>query len=249
MCHGRVGRAKWQYVLPIRTADTAVAHESNESTDSDAHFITFGCYKRRHLLSRDQPKRIGLGGLYQELRRLEAQCIGFVVMPNHVHALVWFPRPGCLSRFLHEGKRHSSHWIRAWYGRQQLRYFDDFEVGIRFWQPQYHAFEIGERAKMEEKRDDMHANPVRAGLVARAVDWPWSSARWSLQHKSVGVPMTWVQCDSWKRILKLPAAARHRLRQPGGTQFLIGWLGRSPRRPRSVPNHWGGEDFAPATPP
>jgi len=48
---------------------------------------------------------------------------------------------------------------------------------------------------MEEKRDDMHANPVRAGLVAEAVDWPWSSARWYRQHKSVGVPMTWVQCD------------------------------------------------------
>ena len=66
-----------------------------------AHFITFGCYKRRQLLSLDQPKRFVLGVLNQELRRLDAQCIGFVVMPNHVHALVWFPQTGCLSRFLH----------------------------------------------------------------------------------------------------------------------------------------------------
>ena len=160
-----------------------------------AHFITFGCYKRRQLLSLDQPKRIVLGVLNQELRRRDAQCIGFVLMPNHVHALVWFPQPGCLSRFLHEWKRHSSRLIREWYGGQQLRYFADFEVGLRFWQPKYHGFEIGERAKIEEKLDYMHLNPVRAGLVERAVDWRWSSARWYLERKSVGVPITWVQCD------------------------------------------------------
>jgi REP-associated tyrosine transposase len=26
--------------------------------------------------------------------------------------------------------------------------------------------------------DYIHANPVRRGLVARAEDWEWSSARW-----------------------------------------------------------------------
>jgi putative transposase len=26
--------------------------------------------------------------------------------------------------------------------------------------------------------DAIHANPVRRGLVARAEDWEWSSARW-----------------------------------------------------------------------
>ena len=85
--------------------------------------------------------------------------------------------------------------IRGWYSRQKLRYFEDFEVGIRFWQPKYHAFEICEQAKIEEKLDYMHTNPVRAGLVARAVDWPWSSARWYLERKSVGVPIAWVISD------------------------------------------------------
>ena len=38
----------------------------------------------------------------------------------------------------------------------------------------------------------MHANPVRAGLVKKAVDWSWSSARWYLQKRSVGVPLKWI---------------------------------------------------------
>ena len=29
-------------------------------------------------------------------------------------------------------------------------------------------------------------------LVARAVDWPWSSARWYEEGRSVGVPIGWV---------------------------------------------------------
>ena len=37
----------------------------------------------------------------------------------------------------------------------------------------------------------MHMNPVRAGLVERAVDWRWSSARWYIEHKSVGLPICW----------------------------------------------------------
>jgi hypothetical protein len=37
----------------------------------------------------------------------------------------------------------------------------------------------------------MHNNPVRAGLVKEACEWPWSSARYWLQGKPVGVRLSW----------------------------------------------------------
>jgi hypothetical protein len=37
----------------------------------------------------------------------------------------------------------------------------------------------------------MHLNPAQAGLVERATDWPWSFARWYLEHRSVGLPIRW----------------------------------------------------------
>ncbi len=49
-----------------------------------AHFIRFSCYRRRRLLDHDQPKRILLGMLGDQLRRQSATCVGFVVMPDHV---------------------------------------------------------------------------------------------------------------------------------------------------------------------
>jgi putative transposase len=116
-----------------------------------AHFVTFCCYRRRRLLSLDHPRRIVLGVLNQELRRVAARCVGFVIMPDHVHAVVWFPKPGGLSVFMHEWKRCSSRRIREWYVNQQMHYFEAAPIGVRFWQPKYHAFEIEGRNKLEEK--------------------------------------------------------------------------------------------------
>lgn len=93
---------------------------------------------------------------------------------------------------MHEWKRSSSRFIREWYQQQQLHYFDDVEVGNRLWTPRYYSFEIETREKLEEKLTYMHMNPVRAGLVSRAVEWPWSSARWYELQKPVGVPIEWV---------------------------------------------------------
>ena len=157
-----------------------------------AHFLTFSCERRRRLLDHDHPKRIVLGVLNEQLGSQSARCVGFVVMPDHVHAIVWFPERGQLSRFVHGWKRRSSYNVRAWYRAGDAQYFDRVGLGNRFWQPKYYAFEIFTRAKLEEKLTYMHGNPMRAGLVSRCVDWPWSSSRWYEIGQSVGVPLAWV---------------------------------------------------------
>ncbi|QDU41298.1 Transposase IS200 like protein [Maioricimonas rarisocia] len=156
------------------------------------HFITFSCDRRRRLLDLDCPKRILMGQLNDQLERQKARCVGFVIMPDHVHAVVWFPEAGQLSRFVHGWKRLSSYAIRQWYRQQKARYFHTTEPGTRVWTPKYYAFQIDSSDKLEEKLTYMHMNPVRAGLVERAVDWPWSSARWYETRRSVGVPIDWV---------------------------------------------------------
>ena len=73
-----------------------------------AHFITFSVYRRRRLLDHDHSKRIVLGVLNEELQQHEARCVGFVAMPDRVHAVVWFPAAGCLGGFMQMGKSRSS---------------------------------------------------------------------------------------------------------------------------------------------
>ena len=88
----------------------------------------------------------------------------------------------------------SSFQIRSWYRENRLNYFAQME-NDPFWQPKYYSFEIYSREKMEEKLNYMHLNPVRAGLVERAIDWKWSSARWYESMRTVGVPIEWVEID------------------------------------------------------
>jgi putative transposase len=156
-----------------------------------AFFVTFSCYRRRRLLDDDRAKRIVLGALNAQLHRLAGQCVGFVLMPNHVHALVWFPQSGQLSEFMKQWKRTSSVRIGRLLESEWTSYASRIDKSP-VWQAKYYVFNVYSRAKLEEKLNYMHLNPVRAGLVERPGQWRWSSARYYESKKSVGVPIGWL---------------------------------------------------------
>ena len=48
-------------------------------------------------------------------------------------------------------------------------------IETEVWEPRYYDFNVYTIAKLKEKLHYIHRNPVRAGLVQRPSDWPWSS--------------------------------------------------------------------------
>jgi len=90
----------------------------------------------------------------------------WVVMPNHVHVVVWPRPPETLSRVLHSWKSFTSKEANKILKR----------VGQTFWQSESYDHLI--------RDDDDRArcvaytinNPVSARLCARPEDWQWSSA-------------------------------------------------------------------------
>jgi putative transposase len=63
-------------------------------------------------------------------------------------------------------------------------------VRRRFWQPGGgYDRNITSIEALRAMIDYIHANPVRRGLVARAEDWEWSSARWYAGLRPVKVEM------------------------------------------------------------
>ncbi len=157
-----------------------------------AYFVTFSCYRRRRLLDHDRVKRVVLGVLNAQLASRKATCIGFVVMPDHVHAIVWFPTPGQLSVFMQQWKRLSSHHIACLMRDQLVHYAEKISDHDPIWQAKYYPFNLHSEEKVREKLTYMHENPVRAGLVADPCDWAFSSARYYAQGRSVGVPVRWI---------------------------------------------------------
>ena len=131
----------------------------------------------------DLAKRCVLGCLNQQLHKLGGECVGFVIMPNHVHAAVQFSRPTRLYGFMQQWKRQSSYRCR--------QAGIDTATSRRFWTPKYDSFEIFTEAKLAEKLNYMHLDPIRAGFVQQPEDQLWSSARWWSRRQSVGVPLSW----------------------------------------------------------
>jgi putative transposase len=144
-----------------------------------AHFVTFSCYRRRRLLDHDRAKQVVLGVLNSQLAGRKATCVGFVVMPDHVHGIVWFSIPGQWSVFMQQWKRLSSHPIGRLVRSELIHYAEKIGERDPFWQAKYYPFHLYNEEKVREKLTYMHENPVRADLVARPCDWPFSSARYS----------------------------------------------------------------------
>ena len=94
-------------------------------------FVTFSVYKRRRLLDLDQPKRIVLGVLNHLLESMEGKCVGFVLMPDHVHALIWLERES--QKKIVIGKAGSVLKQAGTLARQELRELIGERVHLELW--------------------------------------------------------------------------------------------------------------------
>jgi REP-associated tyrosine transposase len=157
-----------------------------------AQFVTFSCYRRRRLLDHPRTKQIVIAILAAELNEHGGTCCGFVIMPDHVHAILWFAEVERLSPFMRVWKSRSSRQLKKFVRGQLGQYAKTFDPKEPFRQPKYYPFSLYTEKKAQQKLDYMHLNPVRAGLVKQACDWHWSSARYYEQGKSVGVPIEWI---------------------------------------------------------
>jgi len=154
-----------------------------------AHFVTFSCDRNRRLLDRDKAKAIVLEVLKSELDRHGGRCLGFVVMLDHVHAVLWFPESDRLSRFMHGWKRKSSHALKDFLRKEAPEYAGRLDLSAPIWRRRFYDFNIFSETKLREKLEYMHNNPVRAGLAGTPTDWSFSSARWYALGEPVGVPI------------------------------------------------------------
>jgi REP element-mobilizing transposase RayT len=115
-------------------------------------------------------QRPDIAGLVADALRFFAderyQLDAWVVMSNHVHAVLW-PMPNhSLSRIVQSWKRFTAREANKWLNR----------TGETFWQPE--PFDHWIRNEAEHARCCRYVvnNPVKAGLCAAPEDWQWSSA-------------------------------------------------------------------------
>jgi REP element-mobilizing transposase RayT len=94
------------------------------------------------------------------------RMIAWVVMPNHVHTLIETIEGYPLHTILHSWKSYTANKANQILGRRG-----------RFWFPEYFDRYIRDERHFANAVRYIHENPVKAGLVERPEEWPFSSAR------------------------------------------------------------------------
>lgn len=96
----------------------------------------------------------------------------YCLMPNHVHLILVPPTEQALTQAVQEAHRRYT---------RHLNLKKDWKGYL--WQGRYASFPMDEAHLLAAARY-VELNPVRAGLVKRARDWRWSSARAHLAGKA-----------------------------------------------------------------
>ena len=108
---------------------------------------------------------------------LEFHLIGYVLMPEHFHLLLW-PGP----------QADPSVILQSLKVRTALPATVHSAATHRVWQRRFYDLNIWSDAKVREKLKYMHGNPVKRGLVRSPEQWRWSS--FLDYHLQDGSPLT-----------------------------------------------------------
>ncbi len=164
------------------------------------HELTFSCYQRWPLLTNDPWREMLAESVDRAMEGHRYRLAAFVFMPEHVHLIVYpLAEAGTIDALLKAIKRPFSYRIKQLLIQSEDRLLQRLTIrqrpGVttfRYWQegPGYDRNFI-KPSTVLTAIDYLHHNPVRRGLVKRAVDWKWSSVRYYLvdpPQQYIGLP-------------------------------------------------------------
>ncbi len=156
-----------------------------------SHELTFTCYHRLPLLSRDRTRHWFVDALNRTCKDQNVAPWAWVIMPEHAHVLIFPRNPESAGRqtpvadFLKSVKqsvaRRATDFLRQhnpdWLANLRV-VWPNGRVEHRFWQQGGgYDREMFKCKAIWSAIEYLHNNPVRRKLAARAGDWEWSSAR------------------------------------------------------------------------
>jgi REP element-mobilizing transposase RayT len=158
-------------------------HTFQISRDSQALFITVTTKNRVPVFRKDELKDVLCRAIDEARRSAGLLLFAYVVMIDHLHILTDQPKPtsevlrvlkGITARrfidFLKQGNYQSS--------LEKLRHeVQNRNYKYSLWQTEKNVLPIFSESMFMQKVNYIHNNPVNAGLVEKATDYRYSSAR------------------------------------------------------------------------
>jgi putative transposase len=151
------------------------------------HYLTANTYRKARIFDSDRYKRKFVKTLDDLRTELRFRIIGYVLMPEHCHLLIWpspLANPSQIMQKLSERTANfilrnlrenlAFRWCRKMLKRFELPPSVHDQAHYRIWNRRGYDMNLWSEKKIHEKLNYMHNNPVKRGLVAQPGDWPWS---------------------------------------------------------------------------
>ncbi len=98
--------------------------------------------------------------------KLPMRLVGYCLLPNHFHLMLWPLNDGDLSRWMQ--------WLMTSHVRRYHRHYDS---SGHVWGGRFKAFPVQDDSHYLTVLRYIERNPLRARLVDRSQDWEWSSLK------------------------------------------------------------------------
>ncbi|MCP4569858.1 MAG: hypothetical protein GY841_19940 [FCB group bacterium] len=125
--------------------------------------------------------------------------LGYVLMPSHVHFVLYPPDGLELGRVIGDIKSYSAKRILERWKQVNhpmlpvLRIKRDGWLKYAFWQRRCYDHNCRTIESVREIIRYCHMNPVKAGLVSDASDWIWSSNNWYLNCGEIALEIDGIE--------------------------------------------------------
>jgi putative transposase len=139
------------------------------------HHVTQRGNRREAIFFERGDQLVYLQHLARAAAKAKVEVWAYCLMPNHVHLILVPQDKDGLARAVGEAHRRYTNFINARRGATGHLFQSRFGSVVM------------DAAHLETGVRYVSLNPVRAGLVRRAEDWPWSSVRAHLRGRDDGV--------------------------------------------------------------
>ncbi|MCJ7679991.1 MAG: transposase [Candidatus Aminicenantes bacterium] len=168
------------------------------TTDLFYHVLNRGNNKRK-IFKDDMDYELFKYMMFEAVKRYEISIYAYCLMPNHFHFLI-------KSRIDHHLSR-SMHWLFTTHAKRYHRFHGT--VG-HIWQERFRAFLVQDDNHFLTVMRYIERNPLRAQLVEKVQDWPWTSLSEKLGSRFLVSDPPVVLPKEWLRFVNQPLTDREK---------------------------------------
>ena len=131
------------------------------------HFITLVTHERGQWFIASDLCREILTTFERCRAKQNLECFGYVLMPDHLHALLCQRNEGShVPKLVQDFKKFTSRYLKP-----------NSYPDVTLWRTRYDDVPVPGPKAAATRVEYMHTNPIRRDLATLTEDYPWSSAR------------------------------------------------------------------------